>query len=696
MATVDRAIVYNRRLDPSRKQIRLLTVLPATDDSKLVHCRLKTVSLVADLRYIALSYVWGDPDVTLDVVVNGLVFGVTENLASALWYFREYDMLRGTHGEPLRLWVDALCINQKDLKERAQQVAFMGSVYGQATHVFSWLCAPNKNEHRVDEGIRTVREVMAEMEWEDISDDETVKDKGKGEYSDGDCSTSESDSHSYHCHSKSPLDDPSREEVEQFTQEIIRRPELCRNNMKAKWVNTAWSAIIQLETLKYWNRIWVYQEMILAKQTTDCHFLVIGNEMVLAVILNEFRSLFLGMLIEFENTAKKPSAMGSETWRRLIARRWAIIGTTLKVTWIVKESMNHRDLVLHWIFYTISSCEASDPRDMVYAWLGILNLDIQPDYEKTVKDVYLDWCKYTSTEWAADTEGPALCLNDILRGAGLAGREGDAYGLPSWIPDLSKPRINPYDLVSFSTKAFFDLDRHHSCYEDILKIHGAQCGGVLHHVQIDFESHDNLWRYFFHDLVMSKPKNETEISLKLDVSYEHQCLATFLRGIDPTTSSRRLLGKDKLDGFWQLLGFFALISSNISDAQFLIEPLLTGGSSGANENKMARAARRQRPLKKRFSEVAAAHFVDRLEEHLTRLEGSYFFETETGYLGIGGGVQVDDKICILNGCEFPVIMRRTADSWVYIGPCHVYGISTIDPAEVIKRDNLDVQWFEIS
>jgi hypothetical protein len=44
------------------------------------------------------------------------------------------EVKRGT-----RIWVDALCINQKDIAEKNIEVKRMGDIYKQADRVISWL-----------------------------------------------------------------------------------------------------------------------------------------------------------------------------------------------------------------------------------------------------------------------------------------------------------------------------------------------------------------------------------------------------------------------------------------------------------------------------------------------------------------------------------------------------------------------------
>ncbi|KAK1996097.1 HET-domain-containing protein [Colletotrichum falcatum] len=85
------------------------------------------------IPYEALSYCWGSgtsPRHT--VLVNGGFLFVTENLFEALEYLRE-------PGEDRILWVDALCIDQSNIKERGHQVAWMGKVYENAERVLFWL-----------------------------------------------------------------------------------------------------------------------------------------------------------------------------------------------------------------------------------------------------------------------------------------------------------------------------------------------------------------------------------------------------------------------------------------------------------------------------------------------------------------------------------------------------------------------------
>jgi Tetratricopeptide repeat/Heterokaryon incompatibility protein (HET) len=76
-------------LDERRSQIRLVEILSNDGDEK-VQCRLSILSLEDNPTFTALSYVWGDPKVTEDIMFNNELFPVTTNLGAALKYFKAH------------------------------------------------------------------------------------------------------------------------------------------------------------------------------------------------------------------------------------------------------------------------------------------------------------------------------------------------------------------------------------------------------------------------------------------------------------------------------------------------------------------------------------------------------------------------------------------------------------------------------
>lgn len=121
---------------PSEDHIRLLELLPGPGR---VECRMHFALLPDDKdTYEALSYTWDlnyyeyrENCETFPIWYNGLEINVTENLYTALCNRRDQS-------SPALLWVDALCINQEDLKERSHQVQRMGLIYENAFQVIVW------------------------------------------------------------------------------------------------------------------------------------------------------------------------------------------------------------------------------------------------------------------------------------------------------------------------------------------------------------------------------------------------------------------------------------------------------------------------------------------------------------------------------------------------------------------------------
>ena len=116
-------------------QIRLVAILSGEGDEE-IECLVAnfpfTKDIVDDLKYEALSYVWGDAMVTTTLSLNGQTYQVTTNLEAALRALRLQDKDR-------LIWIDAICINQTSIQERNQEVPRMGQIYRRARHVIIWM-----------------------------------------------------------------------------------------------------------------------------------------------------------------------------------------------------------------------------------------------------------------------------------------------------------------------------------------------------------------------------------------------------------------------------------------------------------------------------------------------------------------------------------------------------------------------------
>lgn len=136
-------------LDEKNAEIRVLRLLPGIDTDPL-QGELITVQLSTELQieFEALSYVWGTPanpgTITLrQKHIDGLrneheesgVLAISKNLYEALPYLRFSDDRRF-------LWIDAICIDQSNVKERSSQVQKMAQIFKTAVRVIMWLGLP--------------------------------------------------------------------------------------------------------------------------------------------------------------------------------------------------------------------------------------------------------------------------------------------------------------------------------------------------------------------------------------------------------------------------------------------------------------------------------------------------------------------------------------------------------------------------
>ncbi|KAF2843218.1 HET-domain-containing protein, partial [Patellaria atrata CBS 101060] len=142
---------------PSSNHIRLLELKESSSPPGF-ECSLQIVDLDTELlSYEALSYTWGchwytsgyknRPPTERDrerdaqrstILCDGKLIWIRLNLYNALGRLFKTRGENQTQTYP-KLWVDAICINQEDLDERAQQVALMGNIYASATRVIAWL-----------------------------------------------------------------------------------------------------------------------------------------------------------------------------------------------------------------------------------------------------------------------------------------------------------------------------------------------------------------------------------------------------------------------------------------------------------------------------------------------------------------------------------------------------------------------------
>ncbi|KAI0444708.1 HET-domain-containing protein [Xylaria telfairii] len=117
--------------------VRLIALYPATNDEDPLSCSIIQCRRSEQIaEYSAISYAWGDPEFSrnLEIRCDGdtSYMRITFNVDCLLRRLRAFHVTE-------YLWIDAICLNQADEGEKAQQIPVMGRIFGEAKVVHIWL-----------------------------------------------------------------------------------------------------------------------------------------------------------------------------------------------------------------------------------------------------------------------------------------------------------------------------------------------------------------------------------------------------------------------------------------------------------------------------------------------------------------------------------------------------------------------------
>ena len=200
-------------LDLSQHSIRVFDLLPL-DVSGKIQCRLRHISLTDSTNIAAVSYECGSPESQKHQIwVNGKSYHVLDNLHVFL-----ANLLKLHPDDGYRnLWIDAVCIDSHNLQERGHQVQQMKHIYKNAANVLIWLGPSNARSDRLFDFLNT-------------------------------------------------LDNP--ESSENANQSVAQMTKEQWNMSQEKLLHAGvdiWRACASLSNRTYWTRLWIIQEILLAR-----------------------------------------------------------------------------------------------------------------------------------------------------------------------------------------------------------------------------------------------------------------------------------------------------------------------------------------------------------------------------------------------------------------------------------------------
>ncbi|KAH8165997.1 hypothetical protein CIB48_g2256 [Xylaria polymorpha] len=348
-------------------------------------------------RYMALSYTWGEEYPTRAISINGTIVHVRSNLARALQSI--------THFNPsMYVWVDAICINQQDEREKSRMVPQMPDIFASAWLVYAWL-GPARDSSTKD--LLTHFSDLGKLFWQQAG--------------------------------STDFDDKLSERSVDIDTNMTRNIEHLLSRFKhppGKQGVFPTEEYSSFSASPFWSRIWVLQEVYLAKRLYyacgSCY--VASNLLAGALILLE---AFQRHLIRKQASALECSVPVRDESDELL-RKFALKLPSFPEMHrlIVYTSIYPIDVVSLRIAMTNfcvkelpGGSKATDPKDMIYGLMGFCNDEersyIKADYSKSVQETY------TAVTRAMIRNG----FTDILSWAQPDAKR-IAY-LPSWVPDYS-------------------------------------------------------------------------------------------------------------------------------------------------------------------------------------------------------------------------------------------------------------------
>lgn len=432
---------------PGGDHIRILTLAPSANLSDPIHVELSIVKLTDELFFNALSYVWGTSTEKVrkdslakrschtltnamskfPITCNGEQFDVTENLDSALRHLRSEDNER-------IVWIDAICINQKDNLERGYQVSLMKDIYRMANTVVIWLGEADADSDLVfplcEKMIETRLDLLKDLEsgldvvmgpnrteiLEKMMRDAKRRnaDKAREEAKPEDVSDTASNDASPDPQAPEvdgPIVDAADEEVDvsDASDEEI-------------------SAFLRLIARPWFTRCWVLQEVCLAKDA----ILVCGTQSI------DWDLFYIGFTITIFMSGKGLRGRPEQLFRTALI----LIGTLRPK--LNDENSPYQGAGLLWLLRKVMSLNATEACDKVYSILGLLGeeesreLNIVPDYIQSVEECY----QKTSLLIMSQMKNLDILLTD---------RNFDStLDVPSWVtdwrnlPDPSPVSLDPH------------------------------------------------------------------------------------------------------------------------------------------------------------------------------------------------------------------------------------------------------------
>ncbi|KAF5658142.1 heterokaryon incompatibility protein (het-6OR allele) [Fusarium denticulatum] len=614
---------------PEASTFRLLEILAG--DGDVVQCKLHVCSLQeSGAAYEALSYTWGKPDISshrnIEIISNGI--GHSMSISSSL--FIALRQLRRSNASRV-VWADAICINQDDVKERGQQVALMGQIFSGAWQVVVWL---GEESDRCLCG-NTILETSLSSVSNAFSGVCTVVNDW--------------------------LAQAGQEALEATYSEISKDGQSTMLRATTDDVEDNRSAMIQLFRRRWFSRIWVLQEAVLARHAV----VQLGSYQI------PWEWVGLAAAIVVHKPELSPRGYGRD-----VIPTGTMNGYLMYRLSISQKCFPRLEFSFAQLLQVSRHFQSKEPKDKIYGLLGIQTTDsigkqIVPDYRKitTSEKVFEDIARLMIKSTSPLT---------FLSAAGTLG-DFDPSG-PSWVPSWDERR--PWTILptkqhlgfQCASGASMELSPDMKAGELVLK------GVIVDHIT-SMQEHRDYWGIFdkndkSRENFLNQPRWSKEAWRK--------CAMTLTCGGDG-----RAYPID--DEVVHLADLAALVLSR--SAHWIIRDLIALRDVIEPEGHDATQAGY-------LEEIVEGGNSRRYTSVVEPVRDPYrLFKTATKDFGVGPvDMKIEDKLCVLFGAEVPFLLRPKGDGYLVVGECYVYDLMHGEVLEKLAANPagpLKAEWIKL-
>ena len=501
------------------------------------------------------------------------------------------------------IWIDQICINQKDDVEKAIQVKMMRDIDVSALKVLVWLGPSTKGSHLAMDNIAPLDEAIGVLPQSRFAQDDILS----------------------HLPGQ---DDPF------------------------------WPALMDLYKRPWYDRLWVQQEAILAK---DLEVLCGNKSMPWA----PFGSFATKMFEYFPDALVRALNAQSHGCSNIIAQAQMQGYTYIRDIDTMRSSEAVGSKPPFWMYLSLGQkCKVTNPLDRIYGLLGLLAseelvrcIDIRYDWEPW--QIYLHFCK------AYIERDPALAL------LSMAGCVSKPKELPSWCPNFdSQPNVYSFycDYPGFC--AGFEpggprcSQIRTSAASNTITVPGIRMDRVKAVTKAANPVHDSITPWEGPSGLAAKHKQ-----------YHLECLKLFREVYPAVTTDPQALFRTLAAG--HLTNHEALAAYDLSPIYLRLLDLFALASGGA------------------MPEISLRDSIE-MNECLLALNMQAFrrfFITENGRAGIGAGnVEKGDHVCVFYSAG-PLYLLRYVDaeaSAELIGDAYVDGLMDLEnmPGDTRGQDEV--------